>query len=529
MKVKNMTTLHFNKTIGRSLSWRCRFVLVPLALVCFALVQNTQAQLPAPSPDGGYPGGNTAEGINALHDVNTAVGINNTAVGANALTHDTSGQYNVAVGSGALESNTTGDFNMAIGTEALQQNNASFNLAIGFRVGFMNTTGRHLTGIGAAALRNNTEGDFNTAIGADALRENTTSGANVAVGDSALASYNGLNAGIDGFNTALVSIALTALADGFQNTVVGRRALQFFTSGNNNVAVGWRTGDGVSTGDGNTFIGTRAGATPPAFGTYNNTILLGITGDPDGNNPNGRAYIGNVRGVATGNGDGIAVLIDSTGQLGTSNSSRRFKEDIKPMDQTSETILALKPVTFHYKGGDTKKAQQIPQFGLIAEDVEQVNRDLVVYDNDGQVLSVRYDAVNVMLLNEFQKEHKKVEEQQTSIADLKSTVALQRKEMQVLTAQLKEQAAQIQKVSAQLEASKPAPKVVTKKERFDILVALASASATSYAVACVGPYPARGCRVACPHAQPFAAAKGIESDLSITNRTVADRRQSQRK
>src|SRR5882724_6531056 len=105
MKVKNMTTLHFNKTIGRSLSWRCGFVLVPLALVCFALVQNTQAQLPAPSPDGGYPGGNTAEGNNALLNVNTAVGINNTAVGANALRDNTTGFYNVAVGSGALANN----------------------------------------------------------------------------------------------------------------------------------------------------------------------------------------------------------------------------------------------------------------------------------------------------------------------------------------------------------------------------------------------------------------------------------------
>ena len=131
------------------------------------------------------------------------------------------------------------------------------------------------------------------------------------------------------------------------------------------------------------------------------------------------------------------------------------------MDQASEAILKLKPVTFHYKNEDKNDAT--PQFGLIAEDVEQVNRDLVVYGKDGKILSVRYDAVNVMLLNEFLKEHKKVEEQQASIADLKSTVALQQKEMQVLTAQLKEQAAQIQKVSAQLEASKPAPKVVANK------------------------------------------------------------------
>ena len=131
------------------------------------------------------------------------------------------------------------------------------------------------------------------------------------------------------------------------------------------------------------------------------------------------------------------------------------------MDQASEGILKLKPVMFHYKDRDDKN-DKTPQFGLIAEDVEKVNRDLVVYGKDGQVYSVRYDSVEVMLLNEFLKEHK-VEEQQASIADLKSTVASQQKEMQVLTAQLTEQAAQIQKVSAQLEASKPAPKVVTNR------------------------------------------------------------------
>jgi hypothetical protein len=440
---------------------RCGFFTMTIALCWFALSPPLKAQ-DCPSECGA--GGNTGVGINALGSVNPgANGINNTAVGLNALTSDTTGQYNVAVGSRALENNTTGDFNMAIGTEALQQNNASFNLAIGFRVGFLNTTGRHLTGIGAAALRNNTTGDFNTAIGADALRENTTSGANVAVGDSALAVYNGLDAGIDGFNTALGSIALTALTDGFQNTAVGRRALQLLTVGNNNVALGWRTGDGFTTGDGNTFIGTRAGAVAPSSGQYNNTILLGITGDANANNPDERCYIGHIRDVApSGPGVNEFVIIDPDGQLGSIPSARRFKKDIEPMNKASEDLLKLKPVTFHFKNQDDKN-DKTPQFGLIAEDVEQINRDLVIYDKEGQLRSVRYDVVYMMVVNEFLKEHKKVEEQQASIADLKSTVALQQKGMEVLTAQLQEQAAQIQKVSAQLEASKPAPKVVTNK------------------------------------------------------------------
>jgi septal ring factor EnvC (AmiA/AmiB activator) len=164
--------------------------------------------------------------------------------------------------------------------------------------------------------------------------------------------------------------------------------------------------------------------------------------------------------VATGNLDAVPVLIDSSGQLGTINSSRRFKKDIRPMDQTSEAILALKPVTFHYKDGDTKKARETSQYGLIAEDVAAVNPDLIVRDKDGEIYSVRYDAVNVMLLNEFLKEHKKVEAQQATIAELKSTVAQQQKGMVVLTAQLKEQSRQIQKVSAQLELRKSAPQTV---------------------------------------------------------------------
>jgi septal ring factor EnvC (AmiA/AmiB activator) len=181
---------------------------------------------------------------------------------------------------------------------------------------------------------------------------------------------------------------------------------------------------------------------------------------PAGQVTNNRTYIGNIVGVSTGGPNpAVPVIIDQDGQLGTVVSSSRFKKDIKPMAQASEGILKLKPVTFHYKDRDNKN-DLTPQFGLIAEDVEKVNRDLVVYGKDGKVLSVRYDAVDVMLLNEFLQEHKKVEEQQASITDLKSTVALQQKEMQVLTVQLKEQAAQIQKVSAQLETLRSVPQTV---------------------------------------------------------------------
>ena len=433
---------------------RCGFFTLAITLCWFALSQPLKA-VDCPTDCG--PGGNTAVGNSALDSLST--GTNNTAVGANALTANDAGGYNTAVGAGALANNTTGNFNMAIGTEALNQNNASFNLAIGFRVAFQNTTGRHLTGIGAAAMRNNTIGEFNTAIGADALRENGTTPFNVAVGDGALQLFTTGQ----GANTAVGSISLNALTTGEENVGVGRRAIEFLTSGSNNVAVGWRSGDGLTTGSGNTFIGNQAGANEGP--DVDNVVCLGTRGDtqPAGQTTPNRTYIGHIHGVSLGGpAPYLPVLVDADGQLGTVASSARFKKDIKPMDQASEGILKLKPVTFHYKDRDIKD-DQTPEFGLIAEDVEQVNRDLVVYGKDGKILSVRYEAVNSMLLNEFLKEHKRVEEQQASITDLKSTVSLQQKEMQVLTAQLKEQAAQIQKVSAQLEVNKPAPKVVTNK------------------------------------------------------------------
>jgi len=166
---------------------------------------------------------------------------------------------------------------------------------------------------------------------------------------------------------------------------------------------------------------------------------------------------------------GIAVFINSSGRLGTTTSSQRFKQDIEPMAKTSEALFALKPVTFRYK--KAIDPQGTAQFGLVAEDVEAVNPDLVVRDKGGKAHSVRYDQVNAMLLNEFLKEHKafleeqrKGLEQAASIAALNATVAEQQKGIQVLATQLKEQASQIQKVSAQLEASKPAPQIVNNNQ-----------------------------------------------------------------
>src|SRR5262249_32792092 len=150
-------------------------------------------------------------------------------------------------------------------------------------------------------------------------------------------------------------------------------------------------------------------------------------------NVSNTCFVGNIRGTSTQNADAIPVLIDSAGQLGTLSSSRRFKGDIKPMDKTSESILALKPVKFQYK----QDQRHMAQFGLIAEEVAEVNPNLVVRDNNGEIYSVRYEAVNTMLLNEFLKEHRKVQEQECELRDQKSTIAELKKEMQTVVARLK--------------------------------------------------------------------------------------------
>jgi hypothetical protein len=192
--------------------------------------------------------------------------------------------------------------------------------------------------------------------------------------------------------------------------------------------------------------------------TAGNVICIGASGA----NVNNSCFIGNIFN-ATASG-GTAVFINSTGQLGTATSSRRYKKEIKAMQQASEAILSLKPITFRYKS-DTKAT---PQFGLIAEDVAEVNPDLVVRDENGEIYTVRYEAVNAMLLNEFLKEHRTVGEQGATIAQLKSTVARQQKNFGAiatqLAARLDEQAAQIQKVRVQMEASKAAPQMVLNSQ-----------------------------------------------------------------
>jgi hypothetical protein len=194
-----------------------------------------------------------------------------------------------------------------------------------------------------------------------------------------------------------------------------------------------------------------------------NTIRIGNQGTQTA------TYIAGISGTAVA---GDTVVVDANGQLGTAMSSARFKEEIKPMDESSEAILALKPVTFRYKHEIDPKG--IPQFGLVAEEVEKVNPDLVARDADGKPYTVRYEAVNAMLLNEFLKEHRTVQELKSTLAVQEATISQQKQEFQAiatqqqkqieaLTASLKEQASQIQKVSAELQLQKPPAQTVATK------------------------------------------------------------------
>jgi len=382
----------------------------PLSLLAPGVVYiafSPLVQAVVPAPDGGYPGGNTAEGQASLFTL-------------------TSGTFNTAVGFLSLRSTTEARFNTAIGAGALLGNAANSNTATVAAALLSNTTGSVNTANGAFALVSNTGGSFNTANGFSALSNNTTGFENTATGVQALESNT-----IGSNNTANGFSALSNNIIGSQNTATGFNAL-FQNTGALNTANGSNALANNTSGSGNIAVGVGAGG---SVTTANHVIAIGHPGA----NVDDSCFIGQVRDALVAP-DAAQVLVDSAGKLGTtSGSSRRFKEQIKPMNKVSEAILALKPVTFHYKSDNTNTSQ----FGLIAEEVQEVNSDLVLRDKEGKPYSVRYDQVNAMLLNEFLKEHREVQE-------LKKQVA-------ALTAGL-------QKVSAQLELSKSAPQTVVNSQ-----------------------------------------------------------------
>jgi trimeric autotransporter adhesin len=272
---------------------------------------------------------------------------------------------------------------------------------------------------------------------------------NTAIGYQVLVNSSGTH------NTATGHSAMSSDTTGASNAAYGYNALASNLTGNGDTAVGYGALDAQMSGDFNIGIGLFAGN---GVITAGNVICIGASGA----DVNDSCYIGN---IWTQPGGSQAVYVNSDGKLGAQVSSRRFKEDIHPMEEASATLYRLKPVSFRYKKEIDRRGTQ--QLGLVAEEVAVVNPDLVIRDKEGKPYSVRYDQVNAMLLNEFFKEHQKVEQQaremqneKATIVELKSTVAQQQKAMETVTTQLKEQAAQIQKVSAQIEASKAALQVV---------------------------------------------------------------------
>jgi hypothetical protein len=377
------------------------FTAILFALGFLALPERTQAVVPPPG--GGYDGGNTALGTSALNSL------------VIPFRGRDGGERNTALGFQALLNLTTEDDNTATGYQALFANTGGGNTATGVQALFHNTADRN-TAHGYQALFSNEFGFENTAVGFQALYSHQSGIANTAVGYQALFHTDGFP--LANTNTAVGYQALFHNTLGHSNTAVGSEALENNTGGLNNIAVGRLAGLSVT--------------------TASNVICIG----DGGADVSDSCYIGNIFGQASG--DGVPVFVNSNNKLGTTTSSKRFKEEIKPIDKASESLFSLKPVAFRYKHEIDPAGRS--QFGLVAEDVEKVNPDLVVRDQEGKPYTVRYDQVNAMLLNEFLKEHRRVEK-------LEVTVARQQKGIEVLMAQLKEQAAQIQKVSAQFEMS----------------------------------------------------------------------------
>ena len=395
---------------------------------------------------------NTASGSSALYRNTT--GFQNTASGSRALYRNTTGFLNTASGYEALFSNNTGGNNTAIGAQALYRNTSGFsNTATGQVALYNDTTGSSNTAAGVAALFSNTTGGGNTAAGVFALYANSTGNANTADGVEAL--YNnttGLNNTAIGYsalnqnnigssNTASGFQALFSNIRGSSNTAIGLDALQFNSVGSDNIALGDSAGINLTVGSNNIDIGNNGVA------GESNTIRIGTNGTHT------NTYMAGISGATVAGG--VGVVVDSNGQLGTIASSARCKDNIQAMDKVSEAILALKPVTFRYKKELDPKG--IPQFGLVAEQVEKVNPDLVARDEQGKPYTVRYDAVNAMLLNEFLKEHRTVQELKSGAAKQEATIAKQQEQIEALTTGL-------QKVSAQLEVSKSARQVVLSNQ-----------------------------------------------------------------
>ena len=394
---------------------------------------------------GGGNRDNVSLGWEALLD--NTIGTENTAVGYFALLNNVGGSHNTAIGNLAMASGATGNYNTAVGDSALQSNAPSENTAVGYSAGQFVTGGLN-TAVGYEALQlnggvNNTAvggyallggsdqsadtGNDNTAIGLKALVSNQTGSMNVAAGLDALEfNTSGSN------NVATGYQALESNTSGVNNTAIGYQALLSSTSGNGNVAVGVQAGENVSGGSNNLEI-SNVGTSGD-----NNTIRIG-------NSSHTAFFAGGIYGIAPG---GVGVVISSSGQLGAPTSSRRYKEEIHDMGDSSRGLMDLRPVTFRYRKAAEDGSKPL-QFGLIAEEVADVYPELVVYNKDGQPDAVQYQMLPAMLLNEMQK-------QNTTIAALNDQIGVQRQRIGLQDRQIDAQQQEIRSLEkrlAKLEAA----------------------------------------------------------------------------
>jgi hypothetical protein len=417
--------------------------------------------------------GNTAVGSRALLNNTTGgtvaniQGIDvgpNVAIGQQALENNTVASSNTAVGYQALQSFTTGPVGLeqaglctAVGFRALANTTALGNSAFGFQALSSNTEGISNTAVGQLALFNNTQGGSNAAFSAGALSANTIGDGNTAIGfvalgtnvdgsDNAALGYGALDNNIGGnSNTAAGAFALQDNTTGNNNTAVGDGALLHNTAGNQNVALGFAAGENATTGDNNVYIGA---------------LMEGVAAEAN------HTYIRNINTTSVSGGGTDTVTVNlATGLIGHLSSSQRYKEEIKPMDAASEALYQLKPVSYRYK--KDIDSTQSPAFGLIAEEVAAVSSALVACNSEGQPESVHYEMVNAMLLNEFLKEHKTVQELKSTVLGQQSIIAQQRQTFEHRLAeqekQIKALTTIVEKVNAQLAMNNSAPRVAASE------------------------------------------------------------------
>ena len=390
--------------------------LILCIAISLSLISLSSAQQKNNAPSGTCPAGLCfIQNTNGLQYTQHGASFNIDGSGAvggglSASTVSAATQYGIG-GYNALFTGPFSDANLFVGPQAGMNNvggQGVGNTFTGTQAGFSNTTGTFDTFYGFQAGAGNTTHSANTFIGYDAGYQTSTGGGN-----------------------SFLGWATGYTANGYFDTYLGYQA-GYFLSGDHNIAIGDNAGLNNNSGTGNIYIGSQA------FGNESNTIRIGGTYLNGG--PQTSAYIAGIYGASVGN-QGIPVVVDNNGQLGTIVSSRRFKEQIKDMADSTNALMQLRPVTFVYKP-EYAKGDRTLQYGLIAEEVAQVYPDLVAYDKDGQPFTVRYQYLASMLLNEFQKQHHREEEQAQVIES-------QKQEIEGLRQQL-----QLQSVSMQMRMSK---------------------------------------------------------------------------